>query len=244
MAPKKAKKTTGPSKAESALRKAAQTTLEQGQQQTLDELMGWLQANPAQASSILASIKAKAFDMGGEQEPSDRLPPYMNKLKALPKGKLIEYISGLVPHMSRWLGNLDRKTRKDDLASILAFLIHMKPESALTTKRESKLKLDFQERWAKNGKRAASWEAEGGVEAFWKQNSYWSLEIKEDGSGFLCYRADGEADKEKNRVSLPTDMISKETVLEGGHLFDGAVIKKGNMMRAVSHLLSELGVAS
>ncbi|CAE7818408.1 unnamed protein product [Symbiodinium sp. CCMP2592] len=243
---KKAKKAGGPSKAELSLRKAAQTTLEQGQQQTLDELMEWLQANPAQAGSILASIKTKAWDLGpAAEEECDKLPPYMNKLKTLPKGKLIDYITDLVPGMGPWLLSLDRKTKKEELSNILAYLVHMHPASALTTKRESKLKKDLKERWSLYGERAKTWEAEGGVEAFWTQNGYWSLDIDADGGqGFLVFSANGESIFDKNRVALPDDMISDNTTLEGGHLFDGALIKKGALMRGVAHLLSELGIAS
>ena len=281
MAPKrkqqKKKKEEGPTKAETTLRKAAQATLEHGHQQTLDELMTWLSAHPGEASSILASIRAKAWDQGpsDDEEEQDKLPPYMNKLKTIPKGKLLEYIGWLVPHVSQWIKSLEgRKMKMDDLVHVLAFLTHMGPSSALTTKRESKLKKDFAERWSLNGKRADGWQPTGSsIQArilcflfldafghiisiawsataslwqdFWTSNGYWALEMDVDyEEGYLVYKGTETGDEDENRVALPEDMLSKDTIVTEVHLFDGAVIKKGALMRGVAHLLSELGAAN
>ena len=134
---------------EKALKKAALVTRLEGEAKVLEELTCWLKAHPSAASSILGSIKGGAWDEGGsDDDTSDRLPSYMNKVKCLSEAKMIE--------MSGWVNKLPRKVCKESLGEILGFLVHMHPSSALPTKVESKLLRDFEERFEKYGKKDAS----------------------------------------------------------------------------------------
>ena len=145
-------------KQQAALQKAAKVTKQEGEAKVLEELTSWLRSHPQAASSILGSIQGGAWDEGSESDGSDRLPSYMNKVKSLSKAKICEFLVFLVPQMADWVSSLPRRVQKESLAEILGYMVHMAPNSAATTKVESKLKKDLKERFNKYGKRGASFD--------------------------------------------------------------------------------------
>ncbi|CAE7581492.1 unnamed protein product [Symbiodinium natans] len=228
------------------LRCAAKTTMAEGEEATLEEMIQWLRAHPAQCSSMLASVKKGVWDgSSSDDEDEDRLAPYMNKIRLISKPKLLDILSDLLPQAHQWLKVLPRKTKKEELAAILAFLVHMSPTSALPTKILSRLLEEFKERWADFGKRAKDWRPISDKQEFWDHHAYWSIDINSDATeGFLCYGAGVDPTDKKNRVALPSEIVSHATTVENAASFDGAIIKKGALMRNVVHLLSELGEAN
>ncbi len=139
------------------LKNAAQVTKQRGEEEALAELTAWLKAHPAECASILASVKAKAWENETESEDEDRLPAHQNKLRCLPKAKLAELIALLVPGMTAWLAALPKKVKKEEVGAVLSFMCHMSYSSALPSKVDSKLKRELRLRWEQCGKRGSTW---------------------------------------------------------------------------------------
>lgn len=130
--------------------------------QTMSSISAWLEQHPRATAHLWQSITMGAYDHldnpGMEDEVNERLPSYMNKYRLLSKEISTRLITKLRPEWQQWLQKVGSKeTKKEDLAEVLAFLLHVEPTSALPSKKVAALDEFAASRWEKCGRRCEKW---------------------------------------------------------------------------------------